>query len=96
MADYYYAHCDDPEEWGEPEPVETPARLDAVLSVRFTGKELDSVRAAAAQAGMKVTAFVRQAALEAISRRPVDRARLEQDLAQAAKAVRDAQQALAS
>jgi hypothetical protein len=41
-------------------------------------------------------AIIRQAAVEALARRPVDRARLEEDLARAVELMRDAQRALGS
>jgi uncharacterized protein (DUF1778 family) len=66
------------------------------LSVRFTREELEAVRGAAERAGLKPTAFVLQAAVEALARAPVDRARLERDLASALELMRDAQRALAS
>jgi len=96
LADRYYRRRHEEGDWGEPELLEKPARLDMTLSVRFTREELDAVRAAAEQAGVKPTTFIRLAAIEAVSRRPVDRARLEQDLARAVELMRDAQRALAS
>jgi hypothetical protein len=96
LAASYYDDRHTEDGWDEPEPVEKPARLDVTLSVRFSREELDAVRAAAEQARMKPTAFIRQAALEALSRRPVDRTRLQNDLAQAVELMRDAQRSLAS
>ena len=76
--------------------MEKLARLAVTLSVRFSREELDAVRAAAQRAQMKPTAFIGQAALDALAGRPVDRARLQNDLAQALELMRDAQRSLAS
>jgi uncharacterized protein (DUF1778 family) len=64
-AEYYQAHKDDPEEWGEPESVEKPKnrRLAAMISVRFAPEEEAAVRQAAATRGESVSHFIRQAAL---------------------------------
>jgi mobilization protein NikA len=66
-ADYYQAHKDDSEEWGEPQP--TPKsqrrRLVAMISVRFSPEEERAVRRAAQQMGRSVSNFIRQAALKA-------------------------------
>jgi predicted component of type VI protein secretion system len=96
LAERYYERRDDDGEWGEPEPLEKPARLEVTLSVRFTADEINALRAAADKAGIKPTAFIRQAAMAALAHRPVDRARVEQDLKQAVELMRDAQRALAS
>jgi len=95
LAESYYDRRTE-DVWGEPEPLERPARLDVTLSVRFSREEIEAVRAAAQRAQLKPTAFIRHAALEALSARPVDRARLETDLAQAVELMRDAQRSLAS
>jgi hypothetical protein len=96
LAERYYDRRHEDSDWAEPEPVEKPARLEVTLSVRFSREELEAVRAAAERAGIKPTAFIRLAAVEALARRPVDRARLEQDLARAVELMRDAQRTLAS
>jgi hypothetical protein len=96
LAKRYYDRRHEDGDWALPEPLEKPARLEVTLSVRFSRDELEAVRAAAERAGIKPTAFIRQAAVEALSRRPVDRARLEQDLARAVELMRDAQRTLAS
>jgi uncharacterized protein (DUF1778 family) len=95
LAEQYYERRDDDSEWGDSEPLETPARLTVTLSVRFAPEELDAVRAAAERLGMKPTAFIRQAAVEAVADGPVDRVRVVNDLARAVELMRDAQQALA-
>ena len=96
LAEVYYERRHEDNVWNEPEALEKPARLDVTLSVRFTREELEAVRGAAERAGLKPTAFIRQAAVEALARAPVDRARLERDLASALELMRDAQRALAS
>jgi hypothetical protein len=96
LAEIYYERRHEDSDWHEPEAIEKPARLDVTLSVRFTREELEAVRGAAERAGLKPTAFIRQAAVEALARAPVDRARLERDLASALELMQDAQRALAS
>jgi hypothetical protein len=96
LAEVYYQRRHEDSHWTEPEALEKPARLDVTLSVRFTREELEAVRGAAERAGLKPTAFIRQAAVEALARAPVDRARLERDLASAVELMQDAQRALAS
>jgi uncharacterized protein (DUF1778 family) len=65
-AEYYQAHKDDPEEWGEPKPSSKPKRrrLAAMISVRFAPQEEDAIRKAASARGESVSHFVRQAALK--------------------------------
>jgi uncharacterized protein (DUF1778 family) len=96
LAERYYERRHEDSDWDEPQALEKPARLDVTLSVRFTREELQAVRSAAERAGLKPTAFIRQAAVEALARAPVDRARLERDLARALELMQDAQRALAS
>jgi hypothetical protein len=96
IAEQYHQRRHEDEDWDEPEPLDKPSRLDVTLSVRFTREELEAVRAAAREAGLKPTAFIRQAAVEAMSRRPVDRARLQQNLAKAVELMEDARRSLAS
>jgi hypothetical protein len=96
IAERYYERRHEDRDWGEPERLVQPARLDVTLSVRFSREELGAVRTAAEQAGIKPTAFIRQAAMEALVRRPVDRARLQHDLAKAVELMEDAQRSLAS
>lgn len=66
-AEFYQAHKDDPEEWGEPEGSRgrKPARerLDSIISVRLTPDEAEALRAAAVDRGLSLSAFVRAAAL---------------------------------
>jgi len=55
-----------------PEPI--TVRRNVTISVRFSDEEIAELRARAEQAGVKVTSFIRAAALEAAS--PVDRVAL--------------------
>jgi len=96
IAERYYERRHEDGDWDEPESLDKPVRLDVTLSVRFSREELEAVRTAAEQAGMKPTAFIRQAAVEALSRRRVDRTRLQHDLAKAVELMQDAQRSLAS
>jgi hypothetical protein len=66
-AEYYQAHKDDPQEWGEPKPAPKSRRrrLVAMISVRFTPEEEQTVRQAAQETGKSVSNFIRQAALKA-------------------------------
>ena len=64
LAEYYQAHRGDTEEWEPPEAISRPARLDVTISVRFTPEEIAAVRERARDAGMRPTAFIRQAALD--------------------------------
>lgn len=95
-AERYYERRHEDDDWDAPDALEKPARLDVTLSVRFTRDELDAVRGAAERAGLKPTAFIRHAAVEALVQTPVDRARLKRDLATALELMQDAQRTLAS
>jgi hypothetical protein len=66
-AEYYQAHKDDPEEWGEPVHAPKPPRrrLVAMISVRFSPEEEQAVRRAAQEMGKSVSNFIRGAALKA-------------------------------
>ncbi len=64
LAEYYQDHRGDTEEWEPPEAISRPARLDVTISVRFTAEEIAAVRERARDAGMRPTAFIRQAALD--------------------------------
>ena len=73
--------------FGGPEPVQV--RRDVTISVRFSEQEIEQLRRHAEEAGMRVTAFIRAAALQA--ERPVDRdevARLAADIEQQAHRLR--------
>jgi Family of unknown function (DUF6290) len=66
-AQYYQAHKDDEDEWGEPEQPPKSSkpkrRLASMISVRFSPEETKIVRRAAEAAGESVSQFVRKAAL---------------------------------
>lgn len=73
-ADYYQAHKDDPQEWGEAQPAPKRSksrhrRLVAMISVRFTPEEEQAIRRAAQKTGNSVSNFIRQAALKAAGHR---------------------------
>lgn len=73
LADYYNRTQDASDfEGGEEVPI--TVKRNVTISVRFSPEELEDLRARAADAGVKVTSFIRAAALEATS--PVDRAAL--------------------
>ncbi len=77
LADYYNETEDISEfDLEHPEPV--TIRRNVTISVRFSVEEIAELRAQAEEAGVKVTSFIRAAALEASS--PVDRVALS-DLA---------------
>ncbi|MHB8247016.1 MAG: plasmid mobilization protein [Acidimicrobiales bacterium] len=78
LADYYEQHRED-HQWGEPEPVQRPDRLEVTISVRFTRHEVAAVRARAEAAGLKPTAYIRRCALE-VEEPPIDRGKLSQSV----------------
>jgi uncharacterized protein (DUF1778 family) len=92
-AEYLYAHRDDPDLAGEEVPY-TPPR-GARVAVRLSFDEERRIRQAAEEAGMSVSAFLRQAALTAAARRVTDIERLRRDLDEARSRLDDAWQALA-
>ena len=64
-AQYYQAHKDDEDEWGEPEsgPGRPRRRLASMISVRFSPAEARVIRAEAERRGQSVSQFIRHAAL---------------------------------
>lgn len=68
-AEYYQAHKDAEDEWGDRLPTRPSEkrRLAAMVSVRFTPEEQERVRAAAESAGESVSNFVRQLVLRECS-----------------------------
>ncbi len=70
----YYNETHDLSEFDDGEDVPITVKRSVTISVRFSDKEIAELRARAEQAGVKVTSFIRAAALEATS--PVDRAAL--------------------
>lgn len=93
LAEYYYAHRDDPAMVGE-EVAYTPPR-GARVAVRLSFDEERRIREAAEAAGMTVSAFLRQAALTAAVGQVVDIERLRRDVDAARSRIDDAWQALA-
>lgn len=70
----YYNRTQDTSDFDEGEEVPVTVRRNVTISVRFSDTEIAELRARAELAGVKVTSFIRAAALEATS--PVDRAAL--------------------
>jgi len=70
----YYNRTQDTSDFDEGEEVPITVRRNVTISVRFSVEEIAELRARAEQAGVKVTSFIRAAALEAAS--PVDRTAL--------------------
>ena len=65
LADYYLATGDLSEFEGDAVPVtRRQQRLDVSITVRFAPGEIDALRARAAEQGMRVTALIRQLAVE--------------------------------
>lgn len=66
-ADFYQAHKDDPDVWGEPEGVrgQKPERrrLNAMVSIRLSPVEEDALRAEAKKRRVSVSALVRESIL---------------------------------
>jgi hypothetical protein len=63
-AEFYYAHRDDPESADDSVEVRSSKRLSRVVSIRFDPDEASIIEQRAADAGMTMSAYVRQAALE--------------------------------
>jgi hypothetical protein len=66
-ADYYQAHKDDRDLWGEPVPVPKRSRgrpsrnMGARISVRFTPEEMAGIRATSMAEGLTYSEVVRRA-----------------------------------
>jgi len=73
LADYYN-ETEDLSGFDDENAVPVTVRRSVTISVRFSDDEIAELRARAERAGVKVTSFIRAAALEATS--PVDRAAL--------------------
>jgi hypothetical protein len=90
LADYFYTHRDDLA--GEVVPSRKPERMDVMISARFTPSEAAELRAAAEQAKMSVSAFLRHRVMAALRSNVIDieraRADLEDVYAKAADALR--------
>ncbi len=70
----YYNETQDLSRFGEENAVPVTVKRSVTLSVRFSDEEIAELRARSEEAGVKVTSFIRAAALEATS--PVDRVAL--------------------
>ena len=92
LADYFYAHRDDPDAVGE--EVAYTAPRGARVAVRLSFDEERRIRQAAEEAGMTVSAFLRQAGMTAANRNVVDFERLRRDVDEARARIDDAWQAL--
>ena len=84
-AEWLYQHRDDTEGWEEVEAEVSP-NLASVVSVRLRRSELTAIETAADAAGLKLSTFIRQAALAAsgvvdldAARRDIDRLRRQVD-----------------
>ncbi len=78
---HHYNETEDLSGFDEQAAVPATVKRNVTISVRFSDEEIIELRARAERAGVKVTSFIRAAALEAAS--PVDRAalgRLARDL----------------
>jgi hypothetical protein len=71
----YYNRTHDVSEFDESAELPVEVRRNVTISVRFTQEEIETLRRDADAAGVKVTAYIRAAALQASS--PVDRKRLQ-------------------
>lgn len=72
-----------------------PERMDVMISTRFSPGEAAELRAAAAQAGLSVSAFMRQCVMATLGDAVVDLERARADLKDVYSKAADALQALA-
>jgi hypothetical protein len=93
-AEHYYRHRHEIErEPGEPVDIEPARPLSLVVSVRLREGEAEKVAAASEAAGMKVSTFIRQAAIAAATREgSLDHEALTRRLASVRRAVDDVEQ----
>lgn len=93
-AEHYYRHRDEIErEPGEPVDIGPARPLSLVVSVRPREDEAEQVAAASEAAGMKISTFIRQAAVAAANRdEPLDLEALARRLASVRHAVDDVEQ----
>jgi hypothetical protein len=72
-AEFYQAHKDDSEVWGEAEGIrgEKPERrrLNAMVSVRLTPDEEDALRAEAERRGLSLSALIRHTVIRELAPR---------------------------
>jgi hypothetical protein len=90
-ADYYYGHRNEPDDAARPVELEAPRRLSRVVSVRFDPDEAALVEQRAKEAGLTMSAFVRQAALGRPASPLTDVATVERLLELLTQALRKAQ-----
>jgi hypothetical protein len=93
LAEYFYAHRDDLA--GEEVSSRAPERMDVMISARFTPSEAAELRAAAEQARMSVSAFLRQRVMTTLHTNVVDLERARADLKDVYTKAADALRALA-
>lgn len=93
LAEHFYAHREDLA--GEEVASQPPERMDVMISTRFSPGEAAELRAAAAQAGLSVSAFLRQCAMTTMRGTVVDLERARADLKDMYSKAADALQALA-
>lgn len=74
----HYDRTHDVSEFDESAAYPVEVRRNVTISVRFSEEEIEALRREAEAAGVKVTAYIRAAALQASS--PVDRKRLQDAL----------------
>lgn len=72
----HYNRTQDTSDFEGGEEVPITVKRNVTISVRFSSEEIADLRARADQAGVKVTSYIRVAALEASN--PVDRATLSE------------------
>ncbi len=71
-AEYYQAHKDDLEEWGEielPDPGEKPRKIGLRITARFSPDEAGEINRVVTESGLSYTELVRKAVL-AYARKP--------------------------
>jgi len=78
LADEAYAHRNDPAAWEAEDRPEVSADVRSVVSVRFNRGELGPIERAAVAAGVPLSTFIRNAAINAVS--PVDLSALRAQL----------------
>ncbi|HZN18903.1 MAG TPA: hypothetical protein VFB84_12115 [Micromonosporaceae bacterium] len=93
LAEYFQRHRDDLA--GDEVDSRPPARLDVMISIRFTREEAAVLRTAAEHAGMSLSAYLRQTALAASATNVVDLDRVRRDVARVRELASDALRALA-
>ena len=88
----YYDRTHDLSEFDQSAAFPVEVTRDVTISVRFSPEEIQALRRDAEAAGVKVTAYIRAAALQASS--PVDRKRLKEALRAVSEDVAEVQRLL--